>query len=93
MNRHFSFIGIALVVMLSSIGLIACGGGSELTASSTCSDFMSASSTEQQEIVNELATQYNKPDYTSPLGAPEVPYYCSANPDVTLEQFFQNAEG
>jgi hypothetical protein len=52
---------------------------------------MSASPQQQQEVVDQLATQYNKPDYATPLGSPEVPYFCSANPDVTLGHFFQEA--
>ena len=84
-------LGLVCAVVLASFALSSCGG-SALTASSTCRDFMNASSGEQQTLVNQLATQYNKPDFTTPLGAPEVPYYCTANPDATLAQFFQNAE-
>lgn len=85
------FAAIA-AVSLSALSIAACGG-SGLSASSTCSDFMNASSSDQQAVIDKLASQYDKPDYTTPLGAPEVPYYCSGNPDVTLGQFFQNAQG
>jgi len=71
--------------------LSACAG-SGLSASSSCKDFMNASSVEQHEIVDQLASQYKKPDYATPLGEPEVPYYCSANPSTTLGDFFQKAE-
>jgi hypothetical protein len=53
---------------------------------------MKASVSEQHEAVDRLASQFDKPAYTSPLGEPEVPYYCSANPSVTLGQFFAKAE-
>jgi hypothetical protein len=79
--------GVASAVMLS-----ACGGSS-LSASSTCKDFMNASAIEQHEVVERLATEYRKPDYSTPLGEPEVPYYCAANPSTTLSDFFTNAEG
>jgi hypothetical protein len=54
---------------------------------------MNASPSDQQAIVDTLASQYHKPDYTTPLGSPEVPYYCTSNPSVTLTQFFENAQG
>jgi hypothetical protein len=84
--------GAVIAAGLSALSIAACGG-SGLSASSTCSDFMNASSSDQQAIIDQLAGQYNKPDYTTPLGEPEVPYYCSSNPNVTLGQFFQNAQG
>jgi len=53
---------------------------------------MSASPQAQQTVVDQLAQQYNKPDYATPLGSPEVPYYCSSNPNVTLGEFFERAQ-
>ena len=46
----------------------------------------------QQTAVEKLAAQYDKPDYATPLGMPEVPYYCSANPSATLGYFFSHAQ-
>lgn len=76
---------------LLALALAGCGGSS-LSASSSCKDFMSASQSDQQAIIDKLATQYNKPEYSTPLGAPEVPFFCSGNPNVTLGQFFQEAQ-
>jgi hypothetical protein len=67
-----------------------CGGLSESTS---CGDFMKASPQAQQQIVVSLAGKYQKPDYATPLGMPEVPYYCAAHPDTTLGQFFASAQG
>lgn len=81
-------------VLLLAIALtgIACGCGSGgLAASSSCQDFSNASPEEQAEAISKLASQFNAPDYTTPLGRPEVGYYCAANPDTTLEEFFQQA--
>ena len=80
------------VVALTSMGLVvsSCQGGG-LTASSTCQDFLNASPSDQSQVVTQLAGHYDKPEYATPLGAPEVPYYCSANPTVTLGQFFAHA--
>lgn len=84
-------IALAVTGVIATLVVSACGGGG-LSASSSCHDFMDASQTEQHEIVDQLAGQYNKPDFATPLGEPEVPYYCTANPSVTLGQFFQKAE-
>ena len=53
---------------------------------------MAASPQDQQTIVDQLAQQYDKPDYATPLGSPEVPYYCTSNPNVTLGEFFKHAQ-
>ena len=73
-------------------GLLICGcSGSGLSASSTCSQFMDASQQAQEAIISQLAAKYDKPDYATPLGEPDVPYFCASNPNVTLGQFFLNA--
>lgn len=82
---------VAIAGVISCLSLSACAG-SGLSAASTCQDFMKASQTEQHEVTDQLASQYKKAEYATPLGEPEVPYYCSANPSVTLGQFFQKAE-
>jgi hypothetical protein len=89
-DRHLlrKLVGIALV--LSALALGACNSTS-LSASTTCGQFMSATPQQQQQVLDQLATQYNQPDYATPLGSPEVPYYCSANPNVTLGHFFKEA--
>jgi hypothetical protein len=84
-------ISMAAAGAIASLGLTACGGGS-LSASSNCQEFMKASASEQHEVVDQLASQYHKAAYTTPLGEPEVPFYCSSDPSVTLGQFFQKAE-
>ena len=53
---------------------------------------MKVSASEQHEVVDQLASQYRKAVYATPLGEPEVPFYCSSDPSVTLGQFFQKAE-
>jgi hypothetical protein len=85
-------LAAAAASLTATLGLAACGG-STLSAASTCHDFMNADATTQHEAVDRLAAQYSKPDYATPLGEPEVPYFCSANPSVTLGSFFARAEG
>lgn len=82
---------VALVGVASALALSACGS-SGLSSASSCQEFMAASATEQHEVVDQLASHYQKPDFATPLGEPEVPYYCSANPSVTLAAFFEKAE-
>lgn len=86
-RRIFAVAGVG-----SALAISACGGAS-LSASSSCQSFMAASPTEQHEVIDQLAGDYRKPDFASPLGEPEVPYYCAANPSTTLGEFFNKAEG
>jgi hypothetical protein len=88
-SRKISALAAPLAV-LSILG-VGCGG-SGLSASSSCKDFMAASASEQHEVIDQLSSHYDKPDYATPIGEPEVPYYCTASPSVTLGQFFQKAE-
>jgi len=81
-----------VAVTLSSLGLVVTScQGAGLSASSTCKDFLGASASDQQQVVSQLAGQYDKPDFATPLGEPDVPYYCASNPNVTLGQFFSHA--
>jgi hypothetical protein len=78
---------------LAGAVLLAGCGGSGLSESSTCQQFLAASQQDQQSIVEQLAGKYQKPAYATPLGMPEVPYYCSSHPNITLKQFFSFAQG
>lgn len=82
----------AIPVLVACLGFLvsSCGTGS-LSGASTCRDFLQASPADQQQITTQLAGQYKKPAYATPVGEPEVPYYCAANPNVTLDQFFAHA--
>jgi hypothetical protein len=81
-----------LLVLVGGLGLLTSGcGSSGLSASSTCSQFMNASQQAQETVINQLAAKFDKPDYATPLGEPEVPYFCASNPSVTLGQFFSEA--
>lgn len=81
--------GVAVAGMLMVFVVAGCGGG--LSAGSTCKDFSEASFEEQHDVIDSLSSKYDTPDYTSPLGEPEVGYYCAGSPDTTLEEFFENA--
>lgn len=88
--------GVRTIIAVAGAGLaltVSACGGSGLSASSSCQNFMEASPTEQHEVIDKLAGDYRKPDYASPLGEPEVPYYCAANPTTKLGDFFEKAEG
>ena len=67
-------------------------GDGGLSANTTCQEFLNSSPAAQQTIIENLAARYHKPDYVTPLGEPEVSYYCASNPSVTLGQFFANAQ-
>jgi hypothetical protein len=92
-SRKINVLAAALVAM-SLLGTGCAGSvlGSGLSASSSCKDFTAASASEQHEVIDQLSSHYDKPAYATPLGEPEVPFYCSSSPSVTLGQFFQKAE-
>lgn len=82
---------LVAVLSLSLFGFTSCGAD-HLSGSSTCKDFMNASADEQNRVIDSLAQKYNKPDLTTPLGRPEVPYECSGNPSETLDQLFSREQ-
>jgi hypothetical protein len=85
----------AASMMCVAIGVgtvLISGCGSGLSASSTCKDFSEASFEEQAKVISSLSSKYDTPAYTTPLGEPEVGYYCASSPDTTLETFFAQAE-
>ena len=79
---------LALLGLL--VSLAGCGG-SGLSDTSTCTDYLKADPNDQQKIANELAGKYHKPDYATPLGFPSIAYYCATNGKVTLAQVFASA--
>ena len=82
---------LLLVLGVTCILIIGGCGGSGLSASSTCQDFMSASPEEQEEAISKLSSEFNTPETATPLGRPNVPYACASEPDLTLEEYFQRA--
>ena len=87
-GRYATAAAMSLVFAAAS----ACGPSAGLSENSTCKDFLAASAQDQQSITQQLAGRYQKPDYATPLGMPEVPYACAADPSMTLKQFFQRAQ-
>jgi len=95
-----SVVAIAVVALIVIVVLLGIGaravlhglanGG--LSANSTCQDFLNAPQAAQQAIIENLAAQYHKPDYVTPLGEPDVSYFCAGNPSVTLGEFFARAQ-
>lgn len=84
---------LAAVTAVAVPVLLTAGCGNDLTGSSTCADFMNAQPDQQDQVVNTLATKYGKPDFTTPLGRPDVNYECAQRPSMTLDQFFSSAQG
>ncbi|MGA8745418.1 MAG: hypothetical protein WB507_06115 [Solirubrobacterales bacterium] len=52
---------------------------------------MAASPEAQSEAISKLSSQFDTPEYATPVGSPEVSYYCAGNPTTSLEQFFKHA--
>lgn len=78
--------------LLLGVSVLALGcGGSGLTASSSCSDFMNASPEDQSEAISKLSSEFDTPETATPLGAPNVSYVCSQEPEETLSEYFERA--
>jgi hypothetical protein len=74
-----------LLTCLALAGPILSGcGGSGLSASSSCQDFLSASTQDQDAAVSKLAGELHAPDAVTPLGRPNVNYLCANEPNMTL---------
>jgi hypothetical protein len=84
-------LSAAVATLIVGLAVSSCSG-SGLSASSSCKSFMSASPADQHEVIDQLASRYEKPDFATPLGEPEVAYYCAGDPSITLGQFFEKAE-
>jgi hypothetical protein len=78
---------LVLGLVISSAGC----GSSGLSASSSCRQFSEASPEDQATAISSLSSKFDTPEYSTPLGSPEVGYYCAGNPEVTLEEFFEQA--
>lgn len=78
--------------LLVGVGFLALGcGGSGLTASSSCADFMGASLEDQMEAISKLSSEFETPETATPLGAPNVSYVCAQEPEETLAEYFERA--
>lgn len=66
-------IAIVVASVASAFLLGGCGG---LSASSTCSDYLNADSSDQSAVLTQLAEQYHQPELVSPLGPPGVSPLC-----------------
>lgn len=73
---------VATAIVLCLLGLTGCG--KQLTASSTCSDFLAASPQDQDAAVRKVAAQYHAGNALTPLGRPNIDYLCGNHPKMTL---------
>jgi hypothetical protein len=86
-----AFIGkfacLVFLVAGMSLGLTACAG--ELSADSSCQDFMEASPEDQASAISKLSSEFETPDIATPLGSPSIAYSCADEPDTSLGEVFQ----
>jgi hypothetical protein len=82
-RRSVRRLGVAATAsLLSLMGLVGCG--KELTASSTCSDFLSTSPQDQDAAVRKVAARYHAGNALTPVGRPNIDYLCGNHPKMTL---------
>ena len=83
--RRITAVGL---VVLGVFALGGCGG-QELTADTSCADFMAADQNERYEAVTQLSSELDAPSAATPLGRPNVDFICAGNPDTTLGEAVQ----
>lgn len=79
---------VTVVVALATATTVTACAPFGLSGSSTCSDFLKASADAQYDVVSTLAADHHKLDYATPLGRPNIPYFCSQAPNMTLDALF-----
>ncbi len=72
-----SALGVAV------LGMAGCGGG-ELTASSSCHDYMQANANDKSAAVARVAEERRISGASGPLGMSNIDYICGGNPNTTL---------
>ena len=85
----FRSVACLIALAVGSICVLAGCGGSDLSASSSCKDFMAASPEDQASAISKLSSQFDTPEIATPLGSPSISYTCSSNPDMSLEEVFE----
>jgi hypothetical protein len=90
-DRRAHAVAVVATAVLTSFTLTSCGMG-DLSGSSTCTEFMNSSTDQQDQVVNQLAQKYRKPDMATPLGRPDWNYECAQHPDMTLDQFISRVQ-
>ena len=85
---HFDFPMVFSVFIACCFGFLAIAGlagcGSDLSADTSCQDFLNAPLDEQDQAVSSIAADVGAAEAVTPLGRPNVSYICANNPDETL---------
>jgi hypothetical protein len=87
MKKRLVRLATILILGACSLVMAACGGG--LTANSTCTDYLNASSQDQNAAVDSIAGQLHASNAVTPLGRPNIDYLCAQEPTATLGQVIQ----
>lgn len=75
---------LSLLASAGGIIVLAGCGNSTLGSKSSCKDFLYASQEDQDRAVSRLAVDLRAPDAVTPLGRPNVNYFCADNPQKRL---------
>lgn len=89
-TRRLRGVVAASAAALLTVVSTSCSVG--LSGSSTCREYMQASTEAQHRVVSDLASKYEKGVWATPMGFPGVAYYCASHATTTLDEFFAAAE-
>lgn len=97
-KNHFGVLAVIAVIAVIAVvllikGLAAAAGGSGLSASSTCTQFLNADEQTQQQALVNIALSKGIGGFGSPLALPEIQYECSSLPTMTLGALIERDKG
>ncbi len=75
---------IAAGLLLAAVTLGTAGCGNQITADTTCKEFMQQSASVRDDAVNRVGAERGNSMAVTPLGRPNVEYLCAQQPDWTL---------
>lgn len=74
----------AVAALTLAFGLAGCG--SEITADTKCSDYISHPQSERYDAVVRISSELQVSDAGNPLWGPNTDYVCGSNPNSTVRQ-------
>ncbi|MEV4136313.1 hypothetical protein AB0J72_29610 [Dactylosporangium sp. NPDC049742] len=77
-------IVVAIVAILAGRAIYAKIQSSDLTAESTCAEFLQAPEDEERSAIRKIGIEKGVGGTGSPLALPAISYACSSHPDMRL---------
>ena len=99
MSRSFSrsvgrTAGASAALLMATLGISACSTSTELSADSTCSEYIERSTEERHDAAFRISTEVDGvPNAGNPMWGLSLDGACGSDPDLTLGEYFERAAG